>query len=40
MRASQSIRLPKYDSNMIADVSRIYSGIFYIGQMARATRAA
>jgi erythromycin esterase len=35
-----SIRLPKYDSNTIADVGRIYSGIFYIDQMARATRAA
>lgn len=40
MRASQSIRLPKYESNMITDVQRIYSGIFYIDQMARATRAA
>jgi erythromycin esterase-like protein len=40
MRASQSIRLPKYDSNMIADVNRIYDGIFYIDRMARATRAA
>ncbi len=40
LRASQSIRLPKYDSNTIADVGRIYDGIFYIDQMARATRAA
>lgn len=35
-----SIRLPKYESNMIPDVSRIYNGIFYIDQMMRATRAA
>jgi erythromycin esterase len=40
MRASQSIRLPKYVSNNIMDVSRIYSGIFFIDRMARATRAA
>jgi erythromycin esterase-like protein len=35
-----TVRLPKYDVNTVADVSRIYSGIFYIDQMARATRAA
>jgi erythromycin esterase len=35
-----SIRLPKYDVNTISDVGRIYDGIFYIDQMARATRAA
>jgi erythromycin esterase len=35
-----SIRLPKYDANTIADVGRIYSGLFYIDRMARATRAA
>jgi erythromycin esterase len=40
MRASQSIRLPKYMSNTIPDVNRIYSGIFFIDRMARATRAA
>jgi hypothetical protein len=32
-----SIRLPKYDVNTVADVGRIYDGIFYINQMARAT---
>ena len=35
-----TVRLPKYDTNTVTDVSRIYSGIFYIDQMARATRAA
>lgn len=35
-----SIRLPKYDCNTIADVGRIYNGLFYIDRMARATRAA
>ena len=37
---SLSIRLPKYDSNTVTDAGRIYSGVFYIDQMARATRAA
>jgi hypothetical protein len=37
---AMSIRLPKYDSNTITDVGRIYNGLFYIDQMARATRAA
>jgi len=40
MREPLSIRLPKYDSNMIADAGRIYDGLFYIDRMARATRAA
>jgi erythromycin esterase len=40
MRASQTIRLPKYDANTITDAGRVYGGIFYIDQMARATRAA
>jgi erythromycin esterase len=35
-----TVRLPKYDTNTVKDVSRIYSGIFYIDQMARATHAA
>jgi erythromycin esterase len=35
-----TVRLPKYDVNTVTDISRIYSGIFYIDQMARATRAA
>ncbi len=39
MRAAQSIRLPKYDSNRIADAGRIYDGLVYIDRMARATRA-
>jgi len=34
-----SVRLPKYDSNTLSDVGRIYSGLFYIDRMARATRA-
>jgi hypothetical protein len=33
-------RLPKYDLNIVTDLGRIYSGIFYIDQMARATHAA
>jgi erythromycin esterase len=36
---SVAMRLPKYDLNTVTDVGRIYSGIFYIDQMARATRA-
>jgi erythromycin esterase len=39
-RMSVSARLPKYDVNTISNVGRIYGGIFYIDQMARATRAA
>ena len=35
-----SIRLPKYDINTVLGAGRIYDGIFYIDQMARATRAA
>jgi erythromycin esterase len=40
LRHPVPIRLPKYEVNTISDVSRIYSGLFYIDQMARATRAA
>jgi len=40
MREPISIRLPKYESNMIADAGRVYDGLFYIDRMARATRAA
>ncbi len=39
-RASVTVRLPKYDVNTVTDVGHIYSGIFYVDQMARATRAA
>ena len=39
LRKSQTIRLPKYDANTVADPSRVYDGIFYIDRMARATRA-
>ncbi len=39
LRAPQSIRLPKYVSNRIANVGRIYDGLLYIDQMKRATRA-
>lgn len=39
-RDSIPVRLPKYDVNAIAGVGRIYDGLFYIDQMARATRAA
>lgn len=39
-RESVSARLPKYDINTVTDVGRIYGGLFYIDQMARATRAA
>lgn len=35
-----TVRLPKFDANTVTDVGRIYGGIFYIDQMARATRAA
>ena len=35
-----SMRLPKYDVNTVTDVGRIYSGVFYIDRMARATRTA
>jgi len=35
-----SLRLPKYEVNTVRDPGRVYSGIFYIGRMARATRAA
>jgi erythromycin esterase len=38
-RQPVSARLPKYDINTVTDVGRIYDGIFYIDQMARATRA-
>jgi erythromycin esterase len=38
-RESVSARLPKYDVNTVTDVGRIYGGLFYIDQMARATRA-
>jgi len=34
-----SIRLPKYDSNIITDAGRIYGGLIYVDRMARATRA-
>lgn len=34
-----TVRLPKYDANIVSDVGRVYSGIFYIDRMARATRA-
>jgi erythromycin esterase len=37
--APLSVRLPKYDSNTVSDAGRIYSGLFYIDRMARATRA-
>ena len=33
-----SARIPKYDSNDIADAGRVYDGIFYIDQMAPATK--
>jgi len=39
LRKAQTIRLPKYDANRVADPSHVYDGIFYIDQMARATRA-
>jgi erythromycin esterase len=39
LRHSLSVRLPKYDSNTITDLGRIYNGLFYIDHMARATRA-
>jgi erythromycin esterase len=35
-----SMRVPKYDLNTVTNLGRIYSGIFYIDRMARATRAA
>lgn len=35
-----SLRLPKYEVNTVPDPGRVYNGIFYIGRMARATRAA
>lgn len=39
-RMSVSARLPKFDTNTVTDIGRIYGGLFYIDQMARATRAA
>jgi erythromycin esterase len=39
MQVNQSIRLPKYESNSIAQAGRIYDGLFFIDRMARATRA-
>ena len=39
MHKTQTLRLPKYDANTVADPSRVYDGIFYIDRMARATRA-
>ncbi|HEX4370946.1 MAG TPA: erythromycin esterase family protein [Rhizomicrobium sp.] len=36
---SVSVRLPKYDANTVTDMGRIYGGLFYVDQMARATRA-
>ena len=39
-RESVSARLPKYDINTVTDVGRICGGLFYVDQMARATRAA
>jgi erythromycin esterase len=39
LRASQSVRAPKFVSNRIADIGRVYDGLFYIDRMARATRA-
>lgn len=40
LRKGQTIRLPKYDPNLVADPGQVYDGIFYIDRMARATRAA
>ena len=40
MSANEIVRLPKYDSNAISDIGRIYSGIVFVDRMARATRAA
>jgi hypothetical protein len=40
LRNPMTVRLPKYEINTIPDISRVYSGIFYIDRMARATRAA
>ena len=40
LRMPVSARLPKYDSNTVADIGRVYGGLFYIDRMARATRTA
>jgi erythromycin esterase-like protein len=31
-------RIPKFDTNTVADIGRIYDGVFFIDQMHRATR--
>jgi erythromycin esterase-like protein len=38
VRAPLSARIPKYESVAVPDAGRIYDGIFYIDQMAPATK--
>jgi erythromycin esterase len=36
--AIPTARIPKFEANTVADIGRIYDGIFFIDQMSRATR--
>jgi len=39
MRRLQSVRLPKYESNTVADPGQVYNGLLFIDDMRRATPA-
>jgi hypothetical protein len=36
--AIPTARIPKFEVNTVADIGRIYDGVFFIDRMSRATR--